>query len=520
MNGPFLRPPAVRFASVALALLFAIVAHASRAAEQAPPIGFSEEWRQALAPLSTMPVQDYGFVRSAYTFGENQLVAITGKKSLKGADPLEAVLRLMADHDAAHETPLLKLSHPDLVAIYGTARISLHQYRDAANHERLIGLITTNQQLWTKPVNELEYRARTLEGLEAKFAIVPRVGEWVAPTKLNGDADESERRIATAWASLKEAILHDDVRAGAVAAAELAGTVEGLANQRGIALPDLQLDLFYHVHAPFKRAAYWFVFAALAYLLAWLINRPGVSWLGWGLLVVGLGEQAVGIYARWILSERAPLSNMFESFAFATAGMVLLAVGFEAVYRTRLVGLGAATLGFIFTVLAHQAPIFDSQINPLVPALQSSWLTYHVVTIMLSYSAFALSFFVGVTYLVKDLAFGGDATTNPLVRRLPSLEAMDVFNYRIIAVGFPLLTAGVILGAVWAATAWGRPWGFDPKETWSAITWLVYAIYLHVRYLAGWQGRRAAILSVVGFIAVLFTYLGVNYLLPGLHSYA
>jgi len=222
--------------------------------------------------------------------------------------------------------------------------------------------------------------------------------------------------------------------------------------------------------------------------------------------------------ARWVLSGRAPLSNMYESFVFATAGMILVAIIFELANRPLLAGLGAGILGFIFMVLAHKAPIFDSAIRPLVPALQSSWLTYHVITIMLSYSAFALSFFVSVCYLLKD-SLGGDESRFSLVRRLLSLRTLDILNYKIIAVGFPLLTVGIILGAVWANTAWGRPWGFDPKEMWSAITWLIYAVYLHVRYFAGWKGRRAAILAIIGFGAVLFTYLGVNFLLRGLHSY-
>jgi cytochrome c-type biogenesis protein CcsB len=197
---------------------------------------------------------------------------------------------------------------------------------------------------------------------------------------------------------------------------------------------------------------------------------------------------------------------------------VLTALVFEWIWKTRLAGLGGAVLGFIFMVIAHKAPVFDSAIKPLMPALQSSWLTYHVVTIMLSYSAFALSFFAALCYLAKD-AFGGDRAPGAL-GRMPAMAALDLFNYRIIAVGFPLLTLGIVFGAVWADTAWGRPWGFDPKETWSAITWLIYAIYLHVRYLAGWQGRRASLLALAGFGAVLFTYLGVNFLLPGLHSYA
>jgi cytochrome c-type biogenesis protein CcsB len=138
---------------------------------------------------------------------------------------------------------------------------------------------------------------------------------------------------------------------------------------------------------------------------------------------------------------------------------------------------------------------------------------------MLSYSAFALSFLISLTYLFKR-ATGGDGSGARWVQRLPSLDTLDSFNYQIVAIGFPLLTVGIFTGAVWAATAWGRPWAFDPKETWSAVTWLVYGIFLHTRLLAGWKGSRSAVLGVIGFAAVLFTYLGVNYLLPGLHSYA
>jgi len=213
------------------------------------------------------------------------------------------------------------------------------------------------------------------------------------------------------------------------------------------------------------------------------------------------------------------LSNMYESFTFAVAGIALVALVFETVQQTRILGFGAGLLGFIFMVMADHVPIFNSELRPLMPALQSSWLTYHVATIMLSYSAFALSFFVSICYLAKD-AMGGDGSRLLLLQRMPSLSALDIFNYKIIAVGFPLLTLGIVLGAVWAATAWGRPWGFDPKETWSAITWLVYAVYLHVRFLRGWKGRRAAIMAILGFLCVLFTYFGVNYLLSGLHSYA
>ena len=383
--------------------------------------------------------------------------------------------------------------------------------------EKLAELIRQNQQLMDA-VNDLEARAVHLEELENDFAIEPRPGEWTAPAGLAAGASPQAREIGQSWAALKKALLANDPQAGGQAARALADHVLASATQQKIGLPRLGLDVFYNKAQPFAKSALFYVLAALAYGGALLFGWRGLTRAGYALLALGFVAQGVGIASRWILAGRAPLSNMYESFTFAIAGMILVALIFELIYKIRLAGLGAAILGFIFMVLAHKAPIFDSQIRPLMPALQSSWLTYHVVVIMLSYSAFALSCFISLAYLFKD-ALGADHSRLGLVRRLPSLDAMDTFNYKIIAVGFPLLTLGIILGAVWAATAWGRPWGFDPKETWSAITWLIYAIYLHTRYLAGWKGRRAAILALIGFAGVLFTYLGVNYLLPGLHSY-
>ncbi len=510
------------FALIVTGWLFGLVGTA-RAAEAAaqPSLKFSRDWEVALAPIRSMPVQDFGFVRSGYTFCENHLMAIYSKRSYDRANPFDVVMHLMADDHLRHTLPVIKAFHPGLIAIFHSGKISLDQYNDPENQDKLRELVSSNAEKYRRPVGELISHADTLEGLESNFAIVPREHEWLSPAEAakKTDLDALDRTIIAQWDALMAAIRANDAKAGDASAKALAEAVETAARERGAKLPNLAADVFYHEHQPFAKSAYFYVFAALVYVAAWLIGRPGLSWVGYGLLLLGFVEQVIGVALRWILSGRAPLSNMFESFTFAIGGMVLVALVFEAFNRTRIVGVGSAVLGFIFMVLAHKAPIFDSQIRPLMPALQSSWLTYHVVTIMLSYSAFALSCFVGAMYLAKDLVFRGDRSANPLLRRIPTLNALDVFNYRIIGIGFPLLTLGIIFGAVWAATAWGRPWGFDPKETWSAITWLIYAIYLHVRFLAGWKGRRAAIFSVLGFLAVLFTYLGVNYLLPGLHSY-
>jgi cytochrome c-type biogenesis protein CcsB len=155
--------------------------------------------------------------------------------------------------------------------------------------------------------------------------------------------------------------------------------------------------------------------------------------------------------------------------------------------------------------------LIDPNIRPLIPALQSNWLVAHVFTCFLGYAGFAVSFVAAILLLVSR------ASAN-IASVLPDKRLLDEIVYRSILIGFPLLTLGIITGAAWAEHAWGSYWSWDPKETWSLITWLVYAGFLHARLSRGWSGRRTALLSVIGFFAVMFTYFGVNYL-PGLHSY-
>jgi len=155
-----------------------------------------------------------------------------------------------------------------------------------------------------------------------------------------------------------------------------------------------------------------------------------------------------------------------------------------------------------------------------VPALKSNWLISHVVTCFVGYAAFAVSFVVSILYLFK----AGSEKRSPRSAGsfwdfLPSSAALDEIGYKTIAIGFPLLTIGIVTGAFWANVAWGTYWSWDPKETWSLIVWLIYAAYLHARITRGWRGKRAAILSIVGFAATIFCYLGVNLILSGLHSY-
>ncbi len=238
------------------------------------------------------------------------------------------------------------------------------------------------------------------------------------------------------------------------------------------------------------------------------------------ILFIGLALITTAILIRWRDAQRPPFSNMYESlilFAWAIAFVYLM---LELIYKVRIVGIFAAILAV--TALAA-ASFFDSTIEGLVPALQSNWLFYHVLTCFVGYAAFAISAGVSVVYLILKARGHADVsregTPGEFIRILQS------FNYEAVRFGFLFLGVGIITGAVWANEAWGTYWSWDPKETWSLITWIIYAIMIHFKYVSGRFGIKDintfnAFCSLVGFVAVIFTYFGVNFIISGLHSYA
>lgn len=279
--------------------------------------------------------------------------------------------------------------------------------------------------------------------------------------------------------------------------------------------------------------------------------------------------------ARWLEAGYFPLSNLYESLFFLTWGITAVHLIAENMSRSRLVGVATAPVALAITAFAALTlPSEMQHSEPLVPALKSNWLMMHVSVMMLSYSALMVGALMAIAFLVvtrgqnielrgSSVGTGGfrrkdDQPNQPaayqlqrnnsttanlaqnnganiavldLVATEPSMTAtlspqrlnladtLDNISYRIIGLGFPLLTIGIIAGAVWANEAWGSYWSWDPKETWALITWLVFAAYLHARITKGWQGRRPAILAATGFVVVWICYLGVNLLGKGLHSY-
>lgn len=242
---------------------------------------------------------------------------------------------------------------------------------------------------------------------------------------------------------------------------------------------------------------------------------------GWVSLLV----QTAGIGLRWAESYRMgyghiPLADMYESLVFASWAIMIIYLVFERRIRLRTLGVLPALFSFLAMAYASFSKGVDSKIQPLVPALKSNWLIAHVVTCFLGYSAFAVSFGLSALYLAKKKYGGEMEAQNGALALLPGVSQLEWFNYQMVLFGFLWLSVGIITGAVWANSAWGTYWSWDPKETWSLITWLIYAAVLHARNLKGWKGEKTAWLSMIGFGCVLFTYFGVNFLLSGLHSYA
>lgn len=235
---------------------------------------------------------------------------------------------------------------------------------------------------------------------------------------------------------------------------------------------------------------------------------------------IGVALHVMGVVTRGMAAHRLPWGNMYEfvtsAMAFAALAYIFLAWRF----KMRWLGLPMTLLLSLMNGLAATA--WYTAVGPLVPALHSVWFIIHIITACICAAAFNLGAAASLLYLLK-LRAENRANGEPLtgyLARVPSLNGLDLVAYRLHAFAFPLWTFTIAAGAVWAEYAWGRFWGWDPKETWSLVTWVVYAGYLHARATAGWRGRNAAIIALVGVAVFWFNFVGVNLLISGLHSYA
>lgn len=271
-----------------------------------------------------------------------------------------------------------------------------------------------------------------------------------------------------------------------------------------------------------QKASFVFYGAALAVTLAgflfnkeWKFRYSILSlWAGWLFSNLHIG-------ARWYAAGRAPMSNMYESLVFLVWTFVFCYLLFRK-FSGRSLDWLAPWTALVAVLTLGGASFFASDISPLMPALQSNWLFIHVSTVMAGYGALLLSFLGAAVYSFMGKTEHKEHKSDHKEHKADhedKRKSLESLVYRACLVGFWLLTLGIITGAVWANSAWGAYWQWDPKETWSLITWLYYAVAIHLRRTRGWKDKKFAGLMLWGFVLVMFTYFGVNYLLSGLHSY-
>jgi cytochrome c-type biogenesis protein CcsB len=240
---------------------------------------------------------------------------------------------------------------------------------------------------------------------------------------------------------------------------------------------------------------------------------------------------AITLFSRWIKESYFPLSNLYESLIFLSWSISSIQLFLEYKTKSRLLSsVITPILFFLSSFSSLTLPIEMQKALPLVPSLQSNWLMMHVSMMMVSYATLLVGSLLSILYLSFEnfsfsFEFSKQGNSNLLkletssISKSSLLETLDIWSYRIIGLGFPFLTLGIISGAVWANEAWGSYWSWDPKETWALITWLIFAIYLHSRIIKGWQGKKAASVGSFGFFVIWICYLGVNFLAKGLHTY-
>lgn len=235
-----------------------------------------------------------------------------------------------------------------------------------------------------------------------------------------------------------------------------------------------------------------------------------------GFAAAGLVAHAALITAAGVELGHAPFTNLRESLLFVGWAVVALFLASRDTRRAAVLGAAAALICLAAITFASLAPRSTSQL--LIPALRSRWSTIHVVTSLGGYAGFALAFVAGALHCVHSSLLR-NKQVGRWQRALPSLDTLDRFAYRMVGLGFPLFTVGIVTGSMWAQSAWGSYWSWDPKETWSLVTWLVYAAYLHVRVFLGRRGKLANRLLVMGFVCTLITFIGVSLFAGGLHSH-
>ena len=265
----------------------------------------------------------------------------------------------------------------------------------------------------------------------------------------------------------------------------------------------------------FELALTFYFIATIAGIIEIFRGTKSSSRLALYLSVMGFLFHTANIVVRYVEGGHIPVTNMHEAASFFSWCVLILFFFHEFRYKLGLLSSFIMPIVFVFM---FSSSVFPREIKVLSPELQSYWFGIHVILAFLGDAAFAMACGIGAMYLVQE-RFVKSRRLGGLFQKLPSLQTLDEINYHLITLGFPLLTFAMITGIIWANSAWGTYWRWDPKEVWSLITWLIYALVIHLRLTIGWRGRKAAILSIIGFALIVFAFFGVSLILKGKHVF-
>jgi cytochrome c-type biogenesis protein CcsB len=488
-----------------------------------------------------LAIQDGGRRKPVDTFARETLIKITGRSTYTaGAKTWQAtdfILSMLLDTHDWKKEPMILVSLGELKQRLGLPeqqrRFSFEQLTALPELNALAGQAHTVQKA-EKPLSRLQSEVLSVSSRLALFAHVmdgsafllapapqKTTDPWIVPPAFAEYYNEQQfAPVQTQLQTMANAYVKGDAFGFGRAANQLRDNLRQLSPKIYPDESQLRLEYFYNNWDGFYRAAWSYGIALLLLAIAHFrraVASPGkrsyLKILGVVVAVVGLLFHASGIVMRCLIAGRPPVTNMYESIIWVSFAVSFFGMIFFLRYRTTVYLLAALPVSLVALLLVHQMPIaMPSSIDPLVPVLRDNfWLTIHVLTITLSYAAFALAMGFGHILLFRY-------ARNPVSARTD--QPMHFWLYRVLQLGVILLAAGTILGGVWANYSWGRFWGWDPKETWALIALLCYIVTLHGRLAGWWTQFGLVVASVVCFLAVLMAWYGVNFVLgKGLHSY-
>ena len=468
-----------------------------------------------LTGLDSIPIQEGGRKKPFLVFADEALMSLSGKsRYLKDGVKIGStatVASLWLTPVGWEDQPLILIGNKKFKDRLGLDPAKkLFTYRELAMNEKLRAALQEVSAIRSKnPKAKLDVEQREASTIGMRLAVFEGLvsGRSITLLPTGAAAWSPLKPEDAALAKLREGFRSNDQAVFDAGLTELRAE-QGREEARFQADPGkIAIEVFYQKLHPFRWA--WILYLAAGVGMLVIPGKPGYA-LGWVLGLGGFLLQLAGFVFRILISGRAPVTNMYESVVWVAFGTIFFALVFEAIYRSRYFLLGAVPVAVTSLILADtQTVILDRSIHPLVPVLADNfWLTTHVLTITLSYAAFALALGVGHIILGKSL-----------IGSKPS-PALHNYLYRTLQIGVLLLAIGTILGGVWANYSWGRFWDWDPKETWALIALLTYLFLLHGRIAGRWGGFGMAVGAVLAFQCVIMAWYGVNFVLGvGLHSY-